>query len=214
MQTSELTIRIILLILPGAIAALIIEKLTVHKPWDTFRFIFYSTLMGFVTYLTYQAYYFLVVSSDILSFWKAITDNKVSISIREILYASLIAIPIGFIGSVVIQYKVINKIANFLKVSNKYGDDNLFYHFLNLNEVQWLWVRDSDQDITYEGFLQYYNETDSLREIVLSEVKVFRSSDSEFIREAPYIYLTFSPDRFVIELPNTEEEKNEEITAK
>ncbi len=213
MQTSELTIRIILLILPGAIATLIIEKLTVHKPWDAFRFIFYSSLMGFVTYLTYQAYYFLVVNSEILNFWKAITDNKVPISIREILCASLTAIPLGFIISAAIQYKVINKIANRLKVSSKYGDDNLFYHFLNLNEVQWLWVRDKDEDITYEGLLQYYNETDSLREIVLSEVKVFRSSDSEFIREAPYIYLTFSPDRFIIELAITEEDKNEKSSA-
>ena len=213
MQPSELTIRIILLILPGAIAALIIEKLTVHKPWDAFRFIFYSTLMGFVTYLTYQACYFLVVNSDTLSFWNAIIDNRASISIREILWASLIAIPIGFIVSAAIQYKVINRIAKFLKVSNKYGDDNLFYHFLNLNEVQWLWVSDREQDITYGGFLKYYNETDSLREIVLSEVEVFRSSDSEFIREAPYIYLTFSPDRFVIELPSTKENNNEQNTA-
>jgi hypothetical protein len=47
----------------------------------------------------------------------------------------------------------------------------------------------------------------------LSEVKVFLSSDSEFIREAPYIYLTFSPDRFIIELPSTEEETNEKSTA-
>lgn len=213
MQTSELTIRLILLILPGAIAVLIIEKLTVHKPWDAFRFVFYSTLMGFITYLTYQVYYFLVVGSDILNFWKAITDNKVPISIREIFCASLTAIPLGFIVSAAIQYKVINKIANRLKVSSKYGDDNLFYHFLNLNEVQWLWIRDKEQDITYEGFLQYYNETDSLREIVLSEVKVFRSSDSEFIREAPYIYLTFLPDRFIIELASTEEEKNEKSTT-
>jgi hypothetical protein len=213
MQISELTIRIILLILPGAIATLIIEKLTVHKPWDAFRFLFYSTLMGFTTYLTYQAYYFLIGNSDILSFWKAITDNKVSISIKEILCASITAIPLGFIVSAAVQYKIINKIANRLKVSSKYGDDNLFYHFLNLNEVQWLWIRDKDQDITYEGLIQYYNETDTLREIVLSEVKVFRSSDSEFIREAPYIYLTFSPDRFIIELPSTEEETNEKSTV-
>ena len=175
MQPSELTIRIILLILPGAIAALIIEKLTVHKPWDAFRFIFYSTLMGFVTYLTYQAYYFLVVNSDTLSFWKAIIDNRASISIREILWASLIAIPIGFIVSAAIQYKVINRIAKFLKISNKYGDDTLFYHFLNLNEVQWLWVIDKEQDITYGGFLKYYNEADSLREIGRSlSIKRFR----------------------------------------
>ena len=59
----------------------------------------------------------------------------------------------------------------------------------------------------------YYNETDSLREIFLSEVEVFRSSDSESIRKAPYIYLTFSPDRFVIELPSTKENNNEQNTA-
>lgn len=209
MQISELTIRIILLILPGTIATLIIEKLTVHKPWDAFRFIFYATLMGFITYLTYQACHFFIGNQELLSFWKAITDNKVPISIKEILYACVAAVPLGFIVTAIVQYKIINKIANRLKISNKYGDDNLFYHFLNLNEVQWLWVRDKDQDVTYEGLLQYYNETDNLRELVLSDVKVFRSSDSEFISEVPYIYLTFSPDRFIIELPNVKEDNNE-----
>lgn len=175
-------------------------------PLDSF---FYATLMGFIIYLTYQASHFLIGNSEILSFWKAITDNKVPISIKEILYACIAAIPLGFIVTAIVQYKIINKIANRLKISNKYGDDNLFYHFLNLNEVQWLWVRDKDQDVTYEGLLQYFNETDNLREIALSDVKVFRSSDSEFISEVPYIYLTFSPDRFIIELPNVEEDNNE-----
>ncbi len=196
MQISELTIRIIVLILPGVISAVIVEKLTVHKTWNTFRFIIYSTLLGFIAYLIYQ-----MICPTYLLFWKAIINSNIRFPWKEVLYACLVAIPLGFIISAIIQYKIINRIASLIRVSYKYGDDDVFYHFLSSKEITWLWIRDKDSDTTYEGRLEFFNETNTLREITLRDVKVYRSSTSALIREIPYIYLTFPQDRFIIELP-------------
>jgi hypothetical protein len=49
----------------------------------------------------------------------------------EIGNASVTGIVLGLISSAIDHYKVINRIATRLKISNKYGDINLYSHFLN-----------------------------------------------------------------------------------
>ena len=54
MELTELTLRLVVLLLPGAIAALIVDKLTPHRPWSSFRFILHAIILGSITYITYQ----------------------------------------------------------------------------------------------------------------------------------------------------------------
>ena len=51
MDISNLTLKLIFILIPGAIAGLIFEKLTVHKPWNNFKFIAQSILFGLLAYL-------------------------------------------------------------------------------------------------------------------------------------------------------------------
>ena len=48
---SELTIKLIIILIPGAIATLIFGKLILHKEWSSFRFVLYSILFGIVSYV-------------------------------------------------------------------------------------------------------------------------------------------------------------------
>jgi hypothetical protein len=203
-----------LLILPGAIAILIVEALTVHKKLDAFRFTLYMSVLGFIAYLARQtpsiiaAYIYHTPSYKLLSFWGAISGKTTAIDWSEIFTTCLIAIPVGLVASSLIQYKALNRFANLIKLSGKYGDENLFSYFLSAKETNWVWVRDNKQGVTYYGKVEYYSETDSMKEIVLSEVSVYRSEDSAFIREAPYIYLSFAPNDFIIELvPDVKQEE-------
>lgn len=63
---------------------------------------------------------------------------------------------------------VINKIGRRLRISNKYGDENLFSHFLNDRETEIAYVRDIKNNLSYHGYVDLYSETDSVSEIVLS----------------------------------------------
>jgi len=213
MEISQFTLHVMLLILPGTIAILIVETLTVHKKLDTFKFILYMSVFGFFAYVVRQTWNWMYAvlyckpSYKLLYFWGAIAGKSTEISWSEILTTCVIAIPMGFIASWLIQYKALNRFANLIKVSSKYGEDNLFTHFLNLKEIIWVLVRDNKQGITYYGKVDYYSETDVMKEIVLSDVSVYRSEDWVHIRESPYIYLSFAPNDFIIEvLPDVKEE--------
>lgn len=54
MEISELTLKLVLLLVPGAIASMMFEKLTVHKKWTPFQFVTNSILMGGLSYLLAQ----------------------------------------------------------------------------------------------------------------------------------------------------------------
>lgn len=209
MQISALTVHLMLLILPGAIATIIVESLTTHKKREPFRFILYSFILGLFSYATLQLLlyiYALLPKQPLvtLSFWSEIQDNKKSTSIAEIFYACIAAIPTGLAVSYLIQHSILNRFTTCIRITNKYGDDNLYSYFLNREEVDWVWVRDTKQGITYGGKVYYYSETDYMKEIVLSDVKVYRSEDTELIRETPSIYLSFAPNDVIIELPLVE----------
>jgi hypothetical protein len=211
METSELTIRLIVLLIPGLIAALMIETLTVHTKWSQFRFVLYSILLGYASYFSYQAFEIVrgvvcwawthTFSYNQLSFWGSLFSPKVPISLREVFVTCVFSILLGMVMSGIIQYKVVNRIARWLRISEKYGDENLFSFFLNAKEISWIWVRIPSKNLTYEGYRESFSETETIREVVLRDVKVYRYEDSEFLYEIPAIYLCLPVNDIIIEMP-------------
>lgn len=134
----------------------------------------------------------------------------------ELLNTCLFGIVSGLFVTKMVQDKWVHKLARRYKISNKFGDENLYTRFLNSKEVDWVWVRDRRTDLIYEGDVQAFSETDGMREIVLSDVKIYNSKKPENFYEVPYIYLTFSQNEFIIELPSTkikEEKQNGSATT-
>jgi hypothetical protein len=108
----------------------------------------------------------------------------------------------------IIQNKVINRIANWLRISEKYGDENLFSFFLNAKEISWVWVRIPSKNLTYEGYRESFSESETMREVVLRDVKVYRYEDSEFLYEIPAIYLCLPVNDIIIEMPKQPEKED------
>ncbi len=46
MEISELTLKLIIILIPGAIATVIIDKLTIHKEWPPFKFVVNAIILG------------------------------------------------------------------------------------------------------------------------------------------------------------------------
>lgn len=218
MEMSDLTIRLILLILPGAIATLVVEKLIIQSTqWKAFRFILYSIILGFLSYIGTQVCYYAFACFKFLfagfflpkkiTFWNAIINKSASISFGEIIFTCFLAVILGFAISMLINKKVMNKLAIPLKVSSIYGEEDLFIHFMDSKNVEWVWVRDKNQKLTYEGAVRNYSvSNDGMRELVLDDVKVFSSEDSSLLYEVPTVYLSLSPNEFIIELPELKKE--------
>jgi len=202
---------LIIIFLPGIITAIICDKISFHSKWGTFKFGLYAFILGVISYLIVQLGYYLI---DILYFfsssktdltwthlktWGALASDNPNIISPEIIFAFFVAIPLAYLTTYIITYKVLNRIAKFLGVSIKYGDENLFSFYLNAKEIEWVYVRDIKNNLTYEGKIRAYSETDSIQEVVLDDVKVFRYEDSAELYSLPSIYLSKPIGKFIIE---------------
>ncbi|MEP3229365.1 MAG: hypothetical protein ABJN84_01335 [Flavobacteriaceae bacterium] len=197
---SELTIKLIIILIPGAIATLIFGKLILHKEWSSFRFVLYSILFGIISYLLLQLTINLInlcVCNDLseLTIWNNL-NNASSIPYKEVGFASIFSIVISFIASLIENRKVINRIAGFFGISAKYGDENLYSMFLNSKDVEFIYLRDIKNQLTYHGWVKSFSETENISEIRLCDVAVYNYSDSELLYEVEEVYLSCSLTRF------------------
>ncbi len=215
---------------PGIVAAVICDKVIVHNPrWDQVKFGIYSFVLGASCYILLQLLffftdvffliYFNVDRKDIawhtLKIWSIISNGNTKLLPLEVAQATLLSLPVAYIASAIVNYKLFNKIAQRLSISNKYGDENLFSFFLNADEIDWVYVRDIEQNLTYQGRVVSYSENDNIQEIVLSDVTVFSYKESEEYYSVPSIYLSKNIGRFLIEQISEEliGEENEQETV-
>lgn len=195
--------------LPGIFAALIVDNLTVHKGWDNFRFPLYSLLLGIVCYLFMQAV--LEVANVILDtkyglrFWGVVGNDAKSgdlhVDFRELFAAMLVSIFLGITVSAIINKKIVHRLASELGITEKYGDESLFYFFLNSPDVGWVRVTIFAESKVYEGYRESFSDSDGVREVLLRDVNVYRLQDSALLYHLDSAYLSSNSESFVIEKP-------------
>lgn len=211
---NSLAVAIAIILLPGLVASVICDKITVHSPrWDAFKYSIYSFLFGVLSYglLQFVEYAYQQImgllsqtyeaQASTLGVWSIIQNDKAPIALSEVGWATVLAPVVALLASLLVNYKVINRIAQKLRVSQKYGDENLFSFFLNAKEVDWIYVRDKEANLTYSGRVVSHSECDSIQELVLSEVDVYEYETSTFLYSLPIIYLSKKLGAFVIEVP-------------
>ncbi len=209
MEIPELTLKLIILLTPGAIASIIFEKLTIHEKWTSFQFIANSILFGGTSYLTAQLA-FNICSDDksFDNFWLNLPSKE--IPFNAIIKAIITSVFIGFLCASLDNYKVVNRIGKYLKLTTKYGDENLYSYFLNADNVNEIYFRDIPNNITYHGMINSYSEANDFKEIVLRDVKVYDYETSTLMYELDKVYLSRPKDDIIIEVPFIDNLKPEE----
>lgn len=214
MNITQLTIKLIILLIPGIYSTLIIENLTVHKKWSNFKFIIYSILLGCFSYLTLQTILHLCAfiiwmqmggdfNPPIITFWKSLFDEKTSINGKEVIETCILSTFLAFFVAFIVSRKYLHKISQYLKISTKYGDENLFSFFLNSKDVSWIHIRDKNKQLIYEGLVSVHSETDYACELVLEDVKIYDYENSNFIYAIDSLYLRFPITELSIEVPES-----------
>lgn len=201
MEISELTLKLILLLTPGAIASIIFEKLTIHKKWSPFQFVANSILFGGASYLLAQVVSSLITKSDDLStLWQNLPTKDIPYTV---ILKGVIASPFIGLGFTALDYhRFINKLGQLLRISNKYGDLNLYTHFLNSPDVKEIYLRDIPNNITYHGKLHSYSETEGFKEILLYDVDVYNYTTNRKSYTIRSVYLVKPKDCLIIEVPS------------
>lgn len=228
---NAVSITLFVILIPGIISLVIISSLTIHKKFTPFFFSLYSILLGIGSYLSCQIFLWAKIfvqnidkknnfPYQNLKVWDFIYSNSnVSVELKEILWGTLASIILALVLTAIIRYKLINIFAQKIKISNKYGDENLFTYYLSNPSVDWVYIRDIENSILYQGRIDSCSENEKIQEVLLSDVTVYQfnytTKSIEYLYEVPSMYLSKTVGNFQIEqIPSNkfkedDNEKNE-----
>jgi hypothetical protein len=208
---NEIAVAVSVILFPGLIATVVADKITVHsRRWHSFKYGIYSFVFGVFCYVIVQILSWLMtylperlhvlpLRVGTLDVWSLVTDNRARIDLLEVFAATVLSVPVAFFGAFLINYKIFHKLAQKLRISQKYGDENLYSYYLNAEEIDWVYVRDFERNLTYQGRVVSFSENDKIQELVLSDVTVYAYDDSTEYYSVPNLYLCREMGRFVIE---------------
>jgi hypothetical protein len=208
MELSTLTVRVLLLFFPGVICAMLVDTLTVHRERTSAQLLTHSFVLGLGSYLSLNVlrsggFWIARLTGSPrplpVTFFDALTDEKLRISWGEIALATLVAVILGIGVSAAINHRLVHEVANSLKVSRKFGDLDVWGLLFNSPDLGWVTVRDLGYDLTYEGWVDAFSDTSASAELLLRDVRVFRSSSGAQLYETSRVYLARPSDTLVIE---------------
>ncbi|MGI9250168.1 MAG: hypothetical protein ACR2PR_03090 [Pseudohongiellaceae bacterium] len=207
---NEFTALVFLLLMPGILGILILDSLVEHRPWPPFLYTIYAIVFGISVYITEQLglwawqwfvalLYWETPSFSLLSAWNNINGSGAKFEPVEIIFGVLISIPLAGFLSFIVDNKLVHRIAQRLHISNKYGDENLFSYYLNIEDISWVNIRDIQNNLTYQGQIGWFSENAKIQEIVLHNVTVYTYADAKRLYELPSVYLSRPQGCFIIE---------------
>jgi hypothetical protein len=208
---NALAVSIAVILFPGLIATAICDQIATHSPrWRTFKYTVYSFIFGVSCYIVLQFLEWVpILISNVLHdlhqpfvqlrVWSIAYAQRADVDLWEVLWASAIAPLVAGVATAIDTRKLLTRLARRLRVSNKFGDENLFSYYLNSEDVRWVYIRDPHVNQTYVGNVRDFSEADHIQEIVLSDVTVYNYESSERLYSLPTIYLARPIGTFTIE---------------
>lgn len=205
MELNVFIAQVAIIFLPGIIwARLDVQYGSKVKPNDI-EFLLRALMFGLASYLAvFVAYGLFRTPFDLVDFSKAEDQNVLSAQLAdEVLWgvAASIVMAIGWLY--LVNYKVLTRVFQWLKITKAYGDEDVWDFTLNSGErrVTYLHLRDFSKELVYAGYVNTFSETGRMRELVLSDVKLY-DFNGELLFETPLLYLARSPDDLHIEFPS------------
>jgi len=215
MNLGDLAFRLILILFPGIIATLLYRRLIIKKKWESIDIGLNTLLFGILSYLLLQLIY-LIFGKGELIIWQRLQDNQ-TVPYLEIFWASITSIISTGIVATIVNKKLINRFGNWIGITHKYGEDNLFYTFLSNKDLSEVHIKDPTNNLIYTGYVRYYSEDKDVREIVLEDVDMYEYDTAEHMNSLKSVYLNRAKtDNLIIEVPksinNGNAEKNKSDT--
>jgi hypothetical protein len=215
MEVTEVTLRLMLLGMPGIVAYLIINKITTIQKKTAIDSLLKIFLLSILSYALLSGLYliFAQISGGKISIADplerligSISKNTAEILFWEIVAATTASIVVAFTWSYAWYYKLLTKVSRFLKASNRYGDDGIMSAFLSSEQLQergeWLIVRDHSTELFYYGFVHAWSDSsDEQRELIFLDVSVYSNIDGTYLYQTDYLYLERPKGVLSIETP-------------
>ena len=201
MTISDFPIAIVMALLPGILATLTIKKLTLSGSWDNFKVGLYTIVYSGLIY----SMYFMVRSwlPGGRKFGDGSIDDLIgSLTVMDVLLSSLLSLVIGFAVAAASNHKLLFRVANRLKITKKFGDEDLYYDFMRDEQNSEIYISDLERNMTYHGYVTGYSQSKESKELELCDVDVYSYNKAKLSYSLKGLYLTLGiGDRFLIEVP-------------
>lgn len=210
MDISELTLRLLLLFVPGIICFLIVEELTTHRERKTHEVVFLILLLGTLSYLIYgglaavgvfvfSSHRFEAAAYSGPRFFESLTDPKSKLDFFEIGFVTIVSAALGIFWSFCDNRKFLYRLGTRLSITNKFGDPDVWTRTLNTENLQWCVVRDLSRQLMFQGYIVYFSDVEEVRELFLAQVQVYNEQTAELSYSAEYMYLARKRDDVTVE---------------
>lgn len=203
MQVSELVVRLILLLFPGVICAYIVDAFTIHRTRTPFQFVLNSLVFAFASYFLYWVALRLLplfgASAPDFVFLRALTDARLPVAFREVAWATVAAGVLGLATTFVSSRKLHFRIVQGLKITNKFGELDVWGFVFNSPEIQWATVRDHSRNLAYDGWVELFSDDSQSAELYLRDVQVYANDTGEKLYDVSSLYLSLERNSISIE---------------
>lgn len=209
MNLSEFAFKLILLFLPGIICSYIVDTFTNHKERTQFQFLVNSYVYGLFSYGLYWLYVYIFgacigVSADSVNFLKTLQSKEQTVSFTEIGYACFASVILASFVTYMQTHKLHFRLFRFLGITNKFGELDVWGYLMNSNDVSWITVRDIENNLMYDGWIQAFSDNSKEAEVLLGDVQVYDNNSGELLYEVNSQYLSLDKAKIRIEVRKLE----------
>jgi len=213
LNLSEFAFQLLLLFVPGIICSYIIDTFTNHKERTQFQFLLSSFVYGLMAYgllwvtlniidCFYEVSY---ASTNFLGF---LQGGNQAISFAEIFYACIFAVLLASMITYVHTHKLHFKLFRALNITTKFGELDVWGYLMNSDEVSWITVRDLENNLMYDGWVQAFSDNSKEAEVLLGDVFVYENATGDFLYEVASQYLSLDRNKISIEVRKIEASKD------
>lgn len=214
---NELTIKIVMLLLPGIIVTMLIDKFTEHKAWNNYKYSLFVISYGILSYLTLQILLllnqcakvgyenFTLNKASYLQVWEV--NSNIILPYSEVIAASIVSFFLGLFLTYIDNKECLAKLLMKLKITRKYGDYGVYQQILRTNEDHFMDITIWDKKIIIRGIPASIHESNGLCELCVYDAEVFNFNDesTNLLYRVNYIGISEKYDNLMISTtPNNE----------
>lgn len=202
MNISELAFNLLLIFFPGIICTYMVDIFTNHKERTQFQFTINAFLLGFGSYLLYAAIVYLCAPDKInsINFLHALSEGKAKISIKEIAQVCVVSFVLAVAIIVINTHKLHFRLFQFLNITKKFGEQDVWGLLMNSPKTEWVTVRDNENNIMYDGSVKAFSDNSKEAELLLENVSIYKNDTGSHLYDVDAQYLSLNRDKISIEI--------------
>jgi hypothetical protein len=188
MNISEFTLTLLFLFLPGILGVLLVGALTTVKITEIKTFSLYVYLLSVISYL-------LTGFINDYRFINFLLKGDLNITPKEIFIATIVSLVLSVLIIYIINFNLMYKLAGKMRLSTKFGNNDVWLTLFNDKKTTWITLRPSDCEQYFVGEVEHFSDENSLRELTLINVAIYNENDGNYMYSQDKIYFSFPADQ-------------------